>query len=160
MIEPKLVWFLPSFPSLYAWFSGISPYLMSLNQVFQVLLELKGICEEDEEFGAKRLTNRWNRGFSLFEQEKSPHSRHGDRRVAKTIRWVTIWGRHSDPLLQMATSHFISWSPFEVAIATHTCKRRPHRNSNLGMVAILSPWGRHGDRRIHARSPFEVAMAT
>jgi len=27
---------------------------MSLNQVFQVLLGLKGICEEDEEFGAKK----------------------------------------------------------------------------------------------------------
>ena len=92
---------------------------------------------------------------------RSPLGRHGDRRVAKTIRWVAIWGRHSDPLLQMATSHFIPLSQFEVTIATNSCEWRPHymllmvatcsRAKKMVFVATstsnrYTPQGRHSDQ--------------
>ena len=143
VIKPKLVWFWPSFPSPFAWFLGIIQWFNGVKS------SVSGFIRFQEHLGWRwglgcKKAHKWEETghFRHLDIRRSLHGRHGDRGFFKSSEGrhlVATWAPWRQRKLQS-----ISWSPFEVAMATYTCKWRPHMNSNVGIPKWEgSPLGRH-----------------
>ena len=134
LIKPKLVWFWPSFPILLAWFLGISPCLMLLNWVFQVLSGFRSNWDEVEDLWENVSQMGRNMAFSPLGHERSPLT------VWITINCGKFWKRWQYQITWRA-----SWETYmqvrkqqlELDMEQQTGSKQERSTSRLYIVTLL-----------------------